>query len=178
MVAVPVGAYDRPWFCTDCRIMSLHTHIEPKQEIIEIEPQSKSVGSRYLLIKRFKLKHSLRLVGIIMDCPYISGIDEERALKNPEKLGTVFNAHVKAYVAALIYEVAHRISAREPSGTQGAHVPSTHSICSSSVETLLEWKDGGVTVRHTYSCAKMAGYGVAGVEAMEIRKVSINFGIL
>ncbi len=56
--------------------MSFHSKVEPEKEICEIKSQSQPVGSCQLFIKRIKMKHSSGLVGIIVDCPDIAGIDK------------------------------------------------------------------------------------------------------
>ncbi len=72
--------------------MRLYSEVETQQEICEVHSQAYAVGSGYLLVEFIELEYAARLVLVVADCPYVSGIDEYGSFKYPEKFGTVFDA--------------------------------------------------------------------------------------
>lgn len=83
-VTVPVGMDDWPLFLSHRRIVGFHADIKADKEIREIHSQAKAVGGRQFFIERIEMEHATRLIGIIMDGPYITNVDEGSQFKNPE----------------------------------------------------------------------------------------------
>ena len=72
--------------------MGLHAKVETQQKVCEVHADAKAVSRRYLLVELIEAELAPGLVHIVFDCPYISGIDKQSALKNPEELGAVLQA--------------------------------------------------------------------------------------
>ena len=61
-IAFPVGSYERPFIRIGGRIVSLHSQVETKKEILEIQTYSGTIGQCYLLVESAEMEHSARLV--------------------------------------------------------------------------------------------------------------------
>ena len=68
------------------RVNGFHTHIESKNEIIEIETQSQSVGHGNLLVKLVDLKLSAGLICVITERPNVSCINEKGPVEFPKEV--------------------------------------------------------------------------------------------
>lgn len=81
---MPSGVEQRPFLLSHRRIVGFHADIKADKEIREIHSQAKAVGGRQFFIERIEMEHATRLIGIIMDGPYITNVDEGSQFKNPE----------------------------------------------------------------------------------------------
>ena len=85
-VALEVWVYDdvvvRSGGCGG--VDSLHASVETQDEVVEIESESQSLTDGNLTVEFVPSEHSAGLVGIILDVPDVSGVDERRSLKFPE----------------------------------------------------------------------------------------------
>ena len=54
-----------------------HAHVEAKDEIVEIESHTQTIGCCYLLVELVYLELSPWLVGVISQCPNITGVNEQ-----------------------------------------------------------------------------------------------------
>ena len=107
---------------------SLHTEVEAKDEEVEVEPQSQSVCHGYLLPEAVKLKLSSRLVGVVSDSPYITGIHEESAGELPEEPCPVLHVEVELHVSGLVDEVDGTVLSRKSSRPESPDRPSPDTV--------------------------------------------------
>ena len=112
-------------------IDGLHTHVEAKDEIVEIEAQAQTVGHRNLLIKFIKLKLSTRLFLVVTQGPDISSVDKHGTIKLPEQEGAILHVQVKLNIARLVDEVDAAVGTTELTRTKLAHPPSANGVGSS-----------------------------------------------
>ena len=160
------------------RIVSLHTHVETEEEIIEIQTYAKAVGSGQLLVETIEMKHAARLVLVVMDCPDISGVNEKSRLDYPEQFRAILHTHIQAYIAALVDKRTDGVARIKGAGTQSTYVPAPHAICSAAIKAFLERQYAGVAVRISHTQAGMYGQRVAIVENMGKAVVHLSLDIL
>ncbi len=163
------------------RIDGFHTAIKADDEIIEIQTNAQTIGHGYLLVELAEAELSARLVGIIARVPNIAGVNKESAVELPEKMGAVFKTEVEFQIAGLVDEVDFTIGAHVATGTQAAHIPAAHTVCSSGKITLFIGHNGGVAVWNGQSESQMESHRIAvvddhafGVVEIELRILRIN----
>ena len=160
------------------RVDGLHTHVEAKDEVAEVEPQPKSVGHGYLLIETVELELSSRLFLVIAKSPDVAGIHEDGTVEFPKQVAAVFNAHIQFHVARLVDEVDASIVSLELAGSQLSYAPASHRVGSSREIAFLKGQDLAVSVGIGNAKCGMAGYAVVAVEGEEMGIVHVKLGIL
>ena len=124
----------------------LHTEIEAKDEEVEIETKTQSIGHRHLLEDIGEAELSAGLVGIVAQCPDVARIDKQGSGEFPKQLCPIFEVEVEFHVARLVDEVDLTVFACKASGTESSHRPASHTVGSSREISLLEGQDGAVAV--------------------------------
>ena len=90
-VAVEVRGNDRELLLSGVsRVNGLHCGVETEYEHIEIQSQSKAVRQCYIFVKCSKLELSARLLLVITDSPYVSGINEHRRMHHHARVVAEF----------------------------------------------------------------------------------------
>ena len=133
------------------RIDSFHSHIEAQNEIIEVQPQSETVGQCYLLIEILKLKLTTGLISVSAQGPDVSRVDECSSVELPEQMRPHLSIEVEFHVTGLIYEVDASVVAPERSRPQLSYAPSPHRVSATGKVSFLEGKHRAVAVRPRYS---------------------------
>lgn len=177
-VAVPVGRDEGPWPLSHRRIMRLHAEVEAKEEVVEVHSDTKTIGSSKLLVELIKSKDSSLLEGIIAYGPDVAYIDEGPKFEHPEEFCSILGTCYQSDIATLVDEVTHGVAPGVGSRTKSTHRPSTHSVGTSAIKTLLKRQHLRVAIRHTDSAAYTECHGIPLVETMEKRIVSLQFEIL
>ncbi len=158
--------------------MGLHAHVEPHQEVVEVEPYAHTVGQGDLLQKLIEPEHASLLVGILLDGPYIAGVDKDCALDEPEQLAAQLHIGHQVDIAALVDEAVHRVARGEAAGSQSAHAPAAHIVGTAGIEAFLKRGYGRVAIGHKQAAAHMPGQLVARVQVVGERVVGLCFHIL
>ena len=121
-----------------CRIDSLHAGIETQEEIVQVQPETKSIGYRYLLPTCIPSELSSRLVLVVTKRPDIAGIYKEGSVKLPEQVYTQLGTHVKFHVAGLVDKVYIAVVADEGAGTKTSYAPATHTVGTTAEDLAYE----------------------------------------
>ena len=84
--------------CLPRWVIGLHATVQPEYKESEIKSQAKAVRHGNLFIECIKPEFAVRLLGIFLYCPDITGIDKGRTIEFPEQLGAILNACTQFYV--------------------------------------------------------------------------------
>lgn len=89
-VAVPIEMGYGPLLLIDGGVVRFETEVESQQEVCEVESNAKAVGCGNLFVELIEFEHAAGLVGIVVDCPDVSGIDKQGPFEHPEKFRAIF----------------------------------------------------------------------------------------
>ena len=156
-----------------------HAHVEAKDEVVEIESESKPI--RYCQLAPEPVESELgSLAGglVVAGCPDVASIGEEGSAEFPEEVGAQLYAGEQLEVAGLIDEVDLAVLAHIVAGAEFSHRPSAHTVGSAAEIPFFKWHYQAVAVRLGYAEGCMEGQGVARVDDIMLRVVEIELYVL
>ena len=110
------------------RVDGFHSHIEAQDEIIEVQPQTETIGQCYLLIEILKLKLATGLISVSAQGPDVSRVDECSAVELPKQMRPHLSIEIEFHVTGLVYEVDASVVAPERSRPQLSYVFRANSL--------------------------------------------------
>lgn len=155
-----------------------HAHVEPKDEIVEIEPHAQSVCHSQLFVELVEFKLSSRLVFIIPDRPDVAGIHEEGAIEFPEEMGAVLHVEVEFHVSCLVDEVDGSVIPLERARSETSDTPSSDGVGSTRKIPFLERQHGTVAIGICQSESCVHHQRVSVVEGEDMREFEVALDIL
>ena len=85
-----------------CRVSKLHPKVEPENEKGKIEAGTKASTYSNIFIKIIPLKQGTGTFIIFCYCPYITSINKQSPINEPEELKPVFHISLKLYIGCFI----------------------------------------------------------------------------
>ena len=160
------------------RVDGFHAHVETKDEIVEIQAHTQSIGHGNLFVELIDFELSSGLFLILPQRPDVSSIDEECAIEFPEQVCAVFHVDIEFHITRLVDEVDGTIRTLERARTKSSDAPSPHRVGTSREIPLLEWQHPAVAIRIGHTDVEMHHQRVHMVEAENPGVVEITFHIL
>ena len=119
--------------------MQFHTHIDTKQEKIQVKPQTHTPVHGYAAsqIPERELRQFVLVGTCVSQCPDVSCIDENSAPEFPVHVETVFHIGLQLHVAGLVRNnerLVHRCQSR----TDRPCLPSSKTAGPARIEMLFE----------------------------------------
>ena len=161
-----------------CGIHGFHAHVEPKDEIVEIESHAQTVCDSHLLVELIQLELSPRLNLIFPQSPDIPAVDEKSPVEFPKQVGSVFQIEVYSHVSRLVDEVDGTFVSFELPRSQSSDAPSSHRVCTAREISFLERQHPAIAVRISHTQSSMKDEGIVSVEPEHPCDVEIPLDIL
>jgi len=155
-----------------------HAQVESEDEVIEVEPQSQSVGSGELSVESVETELSAGLFGIVSQRPDVAGVDEESSVEFPAQECAIFEVEVEFHIAGLIDEVDSSVGTFERAGAEFSDAPTSHGVGSAGEVSFFEGQDRAVAIGIGHAQTEVQGERVAGIEVEEPGEVGIHLGVL
>ena len=137
-VSLEVGVDEGPFFLVSSWVMGFHTHVETKQEVVEVESDTDAIGCGELLIELAELELSAGLVLVVANGPDVTGIDKGSHLYDPEEFCPEFDVGIESDVTALVDESGLRILGVVAARPQCSDAPASDAVGTAGIESFLE----------------------------------------